>query len=66
MDGSTTGARSTTGGTPRRRRGRWMKTSPCSLYVPAPILGAGRNELSLLELHGASRPVTELRDGESL
>ncbi|MEU0137894.1 beta-galactosidase [Streptomyces sp. NPDC006296] len=37
-----------------------------TLYVPWPLLRAGRNELVVLELDGVGRPVVELRDAPDL
>lgn len=47
--------------------GRYWELGPQkTLYVPAPVLRAGANELVVLELHGAHRPVVELRDEPEL
>jgi beta-galactosidase len=43
--------------------GRYWKIGPTrTLYVPAPLLKTGDNELIVFELHGAEKPQAELRD----
>jgi beta-galactosidase len=37
-----------------------------TLYVPAPLLKTGRNELVVLELHGTASPRVEFRDTPDL
>lgn len=39
----------------------WSRGPQTTLYVPAPILNAGRNEITVLELHGATIRTVELR-----
>lgn len=39
----------------------WSRGPQTTLYVPAPILKAGRNEITVLELHGSTTPTVELR-----
>lgn len=39
----------------------WSRGPQTTLYVPAPILNAGRNEITVLELHGATTRTVELR-----
>lgn len=47
--------------------GRYWKRGPQkTLYIPAPLLQPGENELVVLELHGVSKPVVELRDKPDL
>nr|HMN59973.1 beta-galactosidase [Anaerolinea sp.] len=42
--------------------GRYWKRGPQkTLYIPAPLLEAGANEIVLFELHGASKPEVDLR-----
>jgi len=42
--------------------GRYWKRGPQkTLYIPAPLLEAGENEIVLFELHGAGKPEVELR-----
>ena len=40
----------------------WDRGPQQTLYVPAPLLRAGKNELILFELHGGKRPFVEFRD----
>jgi len=43
--------------------GRYWKRGPQqTLYIPAPLLRKGENELVVLELHGQEKPVVELVD----
>ncbi|MEE1743802.1 glycoside hydrolase family 35 protein [Streptomyces sp. JV184] len=44
----------------------WSRGPQTTLYVPAPILNAGRNEITVLELHGATTRTVELRDTPDL
>ena len=44
----------------------WNRGPQRSLYVPAPYLKKGKNELAVLELEGCDRAVAELRDTEDL
>lgn len=44
----------------------WRRGPQQTLYVPAPLLRPGRNELVILELHAAAQPVVELRDRPDL
>ncbi|MBI4927534.1 MAG: beta-galactosidase, partial [Anaerolineae bacterium] len=47
--------------------GRYWKRGPQkTLYIPAPLLKAGENEIVVLELHGVNRPVVEFRDEADL
>lgn len=47
--------------------GRYWKAGPQkTLYVPAPLLKAGENELVIFELHGAQAPVVTLTDKPDL
>ncbi len=47
--------------------GRYWEVGPQrTLYVPAPLLRKGPNELIVFELHGMLRPVVELRDTPDL
>jgi beta-galactosidase len=47
--------------------GRYWKRGPQkTLYVPGPLLKPVGNELIVLELHGTSKPVVELRDKPDL
>ncbi|MFF2778488.1 beta-galactosidase family protein [Streptomyces sp. NPDC058052] len=39
----------------------WSRGPQTTLYVPAPVLRAGRNEITVLELHGATTLTVELR-----
>ncbi|MFB6618564.1 beta-galactosidase family protein [Streptomyces sp. NPDC056367] len=40
----------------------WSRGPQATLYVPAPVLRAGRNEITVLELHAAAVRTVELRD----
>ena len=40
--------------------------TPTDLYVPAPLLKKGVNELIVFELHGMEAPVVEFRDKPTL
>ncbi|GAA1938993.1 glycoside hydrolase family 35 protein [Kitasatospora viridis] len=44
----------------------WSRGPQTTLYVPAPVLRAGRNEITVLELHAATTPWVELRDRPDL
>jgi beta-galactosidase len=44
----------------------WERGSQKTLYVPAPLLKRGVNELIVFELHGAQNPVIEFRDKPEL
>ncbi|MEU9919008.1 beta-galactosidase family protein [Streptomyces sp. NPDC051001] len=44
----------------------WSRGPQRSLYVPGPVLREGKNEIVLLELHGASAPVVHLRQTADL
>ena len=44
----------------------WDRGPQRTLYVPAPIVRAGVNEVVVLELDGVTDPVIELRDGPEL
>lgn len=44
----------------------WSRRPQRSLYVPAPVLRPGVNDLILLELHGAASPTARLRDTADL
>jgi beta-galactosidase len=47
--------------------GRYWKRGPQkTLYIPAPLLKNGRNELVVFELHGLKKNVVELRDQPDL
>ncbi|TVY11803.1 glycoside hydrolase family 35 protein [Paenibacillus cremeus] len=47
--------------------GRYWEQGPQrTLYVPAPLLRSGRNEIVVLELHHAEQPVIELTDSPDL
>ena len=47
--------------------GRYWSIGPQeTLYVPAPILRAGTNEILVLELDGVSEPIVEFRDEPAL
>ncbi|MEU1862487.1 glycoside hydrolase family 35 protein [Streptomyces gardneri] len=39
----------------------WSRGPQTTLYVPAPVLHAGRNEITVLELHGSTTRTVELR-----
>ena len=40
----------------------WNRGPQKTLYIPGPLLRPGRNELVILELHGAENRVVELCD----
>jgi beta-galactosidase len=44
----------------------WRRGPQKTLYIPAPLLKPGRNELTVLELHKLGRPIVELRDQPDL
>lgn len=44
----------------------WRRGPQQTLYIPAPLLRVGRNEMIILELHAVARPVVELRDQSDL
>ena len=44
----------------------WSRGPQRTLYVPAPVLRAGRNEITLLELHAATTRTVDLRDTPDL
>lgn len=44
----------------------WSKGPQQSLYIPGPLLRAGRNEIVLLELHGTTRAELVFRDEPNL
>ncbi|WP_327303112.1 beta-galactosidase [Streptomyces sp. NBC_01298] len=44
----------------------WSRGAQATLYVPAPVLRAGRNEITLLELHASATRAVELRDRPDL
>jgi beta-galactosidase len=44
----------------------WQRGPQRTLYIPAPYLVTGENELIVLELHATERPVVELRDRPEL
>ncbi len=44
----------------------WDRGPQKTLYVPAPLLKTGTNQLIILELHGTARPVVEFRDQADL
>jgi len=44
----------------------WQRGPQQTLYIPAPLLKQGRNELVILELHTTARPLVALRDGPDL
>ena len=44
----------------------WQRGPQQTLYVPAPILKPGLNEIIIFELHGAERFTVELRDKPEL
>lgn len=47
--------------------GRYWNTGPQRrLYLPAPLLRSGKNQIILLELHGSSDPAIELCDRPDL
>ncbi|WP_371680820.1 beta-galactosidase [Streptomyces sp. NBC_01276] len=44
----------------------WSRGAQATLYVPAPVLRAGRNEITVLELHASTTATVELRDHPDL
>ncbi|MFD4562270.1 hypothetical protein ACFWP5_49595 [Streptomyces sp. NPDC058469] len=47
--------------------GRYWSGGPQhTLYVPAPVLRPGRNEITVLELHTTIKPTVDLRDAPDL
>ena len=44
----------------------WARGPQQTLYIPAPLLCSGQNELVILELEQVARPVVELRDHPTL
>ncbi|MGO4458138.1 beta-galactosidase family protein [Streptomyces sp. M-16] len=44
----------------------WSRGAQATLYVPAPVLRAGRNEITVLELHASTTRTVELRDHPDL
>ena len=44
----------------------WSRGPQLSLYVPAPVLRAGTNEIVLLELHGSTSRTVDLREDSDL
>ncbi|MFE0464068.1 beta-galactosidase [Kitasatospora sp. NPDC058965] len=44
----------------------WSRGPQTTLYVPAPVLRPGRNEITVLELHAATTAWVELRDRPDL
>jgi beta-galactosidase len=44
----------------------WSRGPQRTLYVPAPVLRTGRNEIIVLELHGSLTGAVELRDAPDL
>ncbi|MGW3014399.1 beta-galactosidase, partial [Streptomyces sp. NPDC001219] len=44
----------------------WSRGAQATLYVPAPVLRAGRNEITVLELHASTTRTVELRDRPDL
>lgn len=44
----------------------WSRGPQATLYVPAPVLRAGTNEIVMLELHAATRTAVALRDTPDL
>ncbi|MEU4746827.1 beta-galactosidase, partial [Actinosynnema sp. NPDC023658] len=44
----------------------WSRGPQQTLYVPAPVLRAGGNEITVLELHATRRPVVALVDRPDL
>ncbi|MCX4782564.1 glycoside hydrolase family 35 protein [Streptomyces sp. NBC_01264] len=44
----------------------WSRGAQATLYVPAPVLRAGRNEITVLELHASATRTVELRDRPDL
>ena len=44
----------------------WVKGPQQTLYLPAPLLRTGRNEIIVFELHHTEKPVIELTDAPDL
>ncbi|MCC9306571.1 beta-galactosidase [Kitasatospora sp. RB6PN24] len=44
----------------------WSRGPQTTLYVPAPVLRAGRNDITVLELHASTTSWVELRDKQGL
>ncbi|MER7511262.1 beta-galactosidase family protein [Streptomyces lavendulae] len=44
----------------------WSRGAQATLYVPGPVLRAGRNEITVLELHASATRTVELRDRPDL
>ncbi|MEV6759693.1 glycoside hydrolase family 35 protein [Streptomyces sp. NPDC051105] len=44
----------------------WSRGPQHTLYVPAPVLRPGRNEITVLELHATTRRIVDLRDTPDL
>ncbi|MEE1742767.1 beta-galactosidase [Streptomyces sp. BE147] len=44
----------------------WSRGPQTTLYVPAPVLNAGRNEITVLELHSSTTRTVELRGTPAL
>jgi beta-galactosidase len=44
----------------------WSRGPQRTLYVPRPVLRPGANEITVLELHAAARPVVALVDTPDL
>ncbi|MFE3764837.1 glycoside hydrolase family 35 protein [Streptomyces sp. NPDC059104] len=44
----------------------WSRGAQATLYVPAPVLRAGRNEITVLELHASTTRTVALRDHPDL
>ena len=44
----------------------WERGPQKTLYIPAPLLKRGQNELIVFELHGTQTPVVEFRDAPEL
>ncbi|MFB0627461.1 glycoside hydrolase family 35 protein [Streptomyces sp. AB3(2024)] len=44
----------------------WSRGAQVTLYVPAPVLRAGRNEITVLELHASTTRTVTLRDHPDL
>jgi beta-galactosidase len=44
----------------------WSRGPQRTLYVPAPVLRPGRNEITVLELHATTRHTIDLRDAPDL
>lgn len=44
----------------------WSRGPQSTLYVPAPVLRTGRNEITVLELHAPATRTVDLRDRPDL